>query len=44
MIDIRATEIRRRVAAGLSIQYLTPLSVCAHIRDHALYQHSPTCD
>jgi nicotinate-nucleotide adenylyltransferase len=38
MIDIRATDIRQRVAAGQSIQYLTPSSVCVYIRDRCLYR------
>lgn len=40
MIDIRATEIRRRVAAGASIEYLTPSNVCRYIRQHGLYQQT----
>jgi nicotinate-nucleotide adenylyltransferase len=38
MIEISASDIRRRVAAGLSIDYLTPESVCRYIQDHALYR------
>lgn len=38
LIDISATEIRRRVAAGLSIDYLTPPEVCRYIGDRALYR------
>lgn len=41
MIDIRATEIRQRVAAGQSIEYLTPPSVCDYIWQHRLYQQIP---
>jgi nicotinate-nucleotide adenylyltransferase len=37
-IDIRATDLRRRVAAGLSIEYLTPPAVCDYIRDRGLYR------
>jgi nicotinate-nucleotide adenylyltransferase len=40
MIDIRATDIRRRVAAGASIEYLTPPNVCRYIRQHSLYQQT----
>ncbi len=36
-IDISATDLRRRVANGLSIRYLTPESVRGYIRDHRLY-------
>lgn len=38
MIDISATDIRRRVAAGLSIDYLTPPTVCNYIRERGLYR------
>ena len=37
-IDISATEIRRRVAAGQSIRYLTPPDVCRYIETHGLYR------
>jgi len=38
LIDISATEIRRRIAAGLSIAYLTPPPVAAYIESHHLYR------
>lgn len=38
-IEISATDLRRRVAAGLPIEYLTPDPVCGYIRRHGLYQH-----
>ena len=38
LIDISASAIRQRVAAGLSIDYLTPPAVCEYIRDHSLYR------
>jgi nicotinate-nucleotide adenylyltransferase len=38
MIDISATDIRRRVATGRSIDYLTPQPVVSYIRDHGLYR------
>lgn len=41
MIDIRATDIRQRVAAGRGIEYLTPPSVCDYIRAHGLYRQIP---
>jgi len=38
LIDISATTIRRRVAAGMPISYLTPDSVCDYIASEALYR------
>lgn len=38
MIDISATQIRRRVAAGRSIRFLVPESVREYIQDCRLYQ------
>lgn len=41
-VDISSTEIRQRIAAGLSIRYLVPESVRAFIYAHAIYQpHKP---
>lgn len=40
MIDISATEVRRRVAAGKSVEYLTPPAVADYIRRHGLYRTS----
>ena len=41
-IDLSSTEIRQRIAAGLSIRYLVPESVRAFIYAHAIYQpHKP---
>jgi nicotinate-nucleotide adenylyltransferase len=41
-VDISSTEIRHRIAAGLSIRYLVPESVRAFIYAHAIYQpHQP---
>jgi nicotinate-nucleotide adenylyltransferase len=42
MIDIRATDIRRRVTAGLSIEYLTPPAVCEYILSRGLYRQTST--
>jgi len=38
LVDISSTEIRRRVAAGLSIRYLVPPGVEDYIATHRLYQ------
>lgn len=40
LIDISSTGIRARVAAGSSIRYLTPGSVCDYISSHRLYRHA----
>jgi nicotinate-nucleotide adenylyltransferase len=37
-VDISATAIRHRVAAGLSIRYLVPDAVCEYIAAHGLYR------
>lgn len=37
-IDISATELRRRAAAGLSLRYLVPDAVAAYIHQHRLYK------
>ncbi len=37
-VDISSTEVRQRIAGGLSIRYLVPESVRAFIYSHALYQ------
>jgi nicotinate-nucleotide adenylyltransferase len=36
-VDISATELRRRLAAGRSIRYLVPAAVAGYIADHGLY-------
>jgi nicotinate-nucleotide adenylyltransferase len=38
LIDISSTDIRARLAAGRSIRYLTPGSVCDYIQSHRLYR------
>ena len=38
LVDISSTDIRARVAAGRSIRYLTPDSVCDYIRSKGLYR------
>lgn len=38
LIDISATDCRRRLATGLSIAYLTPPAVCQYIADNGLYR------
>jgi nicotinate-nucleotide adenylyltransferase len=37
-IDISSSDIRRRIQAGLSIDYLTPPAVVDYIRDRGLYR------
>lgn len=39
-VDVSATEVRRRVAAGETIRYLVPDAVGALIRRHGLYRDS----
>ena len=38
LIDISSTDIRARAAAGRSIRYLTPDSVCDYIASRSLYR------
>jgi nicotinate-nucleotide adenylyltransferase len=38
LIDISASDIRRRIKAGLDIEYLTPPAVCDYIRTRGLYR------
>jgi nicotinate-nucleotide adenylyltransferase len=38
VVGIRSTELRRRVAAGRSIRYLTPAAVERYIAAHRLYE------
>ncbi len=40
-IDISATNLARRVSAGLSIRYQTPDAVRAYIEAHNLYRNDP---
>jgi len=40
-LDISSTEIRRRVAEGLSVRYLAPDPVCEYIAKHSLYRPGP---
>jgi nicotinate-nucleotide adenylyltransferase len=39
-IDISATDIRKRVAAGLPIDFLAPAEVCRYIAEHRLYREN----
>ena len=36
-LDLSATDLRRRIAAGLSVRYLVPDAVVAYIAAHGLY-------
>lgn len=36
-VDISATELRHRLAAGRSVRYLAPATVAGYIADHGLY-------
>ena len=38
LVQFSSTEIRRRVASGLSIRYRTPRAVEEYIRSHGIYQ------
>ena len=38
VVGLSSTEIRRRVAAGLSIRYMTPRAVEKYVEAHALYR------
>jgi nicotinate-nucleotide adenylyltransferase len=38
LLEISATEIRRRVAASLPIDFLSPPNVVRYIREHGLYR------
>ena len=40
-IQVSASDIRARAAAGRSIRYLVPPAVAAYIGDHALYRTTP---
>lgn len=41
LVDVSASDIRRRVAEGRSLRYLTPDPVAEYIRRHGLYGHRP---
>jgi nicotinate-nucleotide adenylyltransferase len=38
-IDISSTDIRKRIAAGLSVRYLLPEKTCEIIERHGLYRN-----
>lgn len=38
LIQISATDIRRRVAEGKSIEYFTPPPVCRYVQEHGVYR------
>jgi nicotinate-nucleotide adenylyltransferase len=39
-LDISATELRKRVASGLSLRYLVPGAVAAYVDNHQLYREA----
>jgi nicotinate-nucleotide adenylyltransferase len=39
-VDISATELRKRVASGLSLRYLVPGAVANYIENHQLYREA----
>ena len=41
LVELSGTAVRRRVAEGKSIAYLTPPAVCRYIKSHRLYQAAP---
>ena len=41
-VDLSSSEIRRRLAAGLSIRYQTPRAVEKYIQTHGLYRNDVT--
>ncbi len=44
LLEISSTDIRTRVAAGLSIRYMCPEPVRAYIEGHNLYRTADSCD
>jgi len=44
LLDISATDIRRRAAASQPVRYLTPDPVCQYIRKNGLYRKSGLSD
>jgi nicotinate-nucleotide adenylyltransferase len=38
LVELSSTELRRRVAAGRSIRYMTPRAVEVYIAEHGLYR------
>lgn len=42
LVEISATDIRHRVARGLSIRYLVPQAVAGYIAAHGLYRNQET--
>ncbi len=41
-LEISGTDLRRRAREGLPLRYLIPPSVEAYVREHRLYQETPT--
>lgn len=40
-IDIAASDLARRIAAGRSVRYQVPDDVCLYIEEHGLYRNEP---
>jgi len=40
-IDIAASDLARRIAAGRSVRYQIPDDVCLYIEEHGLYRNEP---
>lgn len=41
LIEISSTDIRRRIAEGVSVRFLVPVAVEAYIKEHGLYRVFP---
>lgn len=39
MLEVSATEVRRRIAAGADVSDMSPPAVAAYVREHGIYTH-----